>query len=490
MRQGARGARPDGARAAAGPPVLTATGWLAGLATTAAVVGSNSLAFGIHSPSAHLVLDTVDACVAALVTFLVWGRYRRSGRWQDLLLAQGMLVLAAAAPVSRALEALLAPEPGERLGVWVALVMRATAAALVVCAALRGPTRVVLPRGRRLAGVPLLLLAAAVALLWWLRDGLPVPLPQDPPASAADPVITGHPLLLTAQLFGALAFGLASIAFAGHARRRGDALLLWLGPACALGACARLSYFLFPSLYSDWLYTGDLLRTASYAVLLVGAAREISEHWTARAEAMVLDDRRRLARELHDGVVQELGYLRARLPAVVAEPDREELLASCDRAMDEARAAVDALGRSPEEPLGFVLHRAARQVADRYGGRVVVDLDDSVQVDQAGRHALVRITREAVSNALRHGRAASVHLRLERDADGVRLVVQDDGRGFDTAAVGRSTGYGLTSMRERALALPATFAVESAEGAGTAITVTWHDGSTVRVPQARRHEVR
>jgi signal transduction histidine kinase len=146
---------------------------------------------------------------------------------------------------------------------------------------------------------------------------------------------------------------------------------------------------------------------------------------------------------------------------------------ACDRAIDEARAAVDALGRSPAEPLGFVLHRAARQVADRYGGRVLVDLDDSVEVGHPQRHALVRITREAVSNALRHGHAQAVCIRLERDAGRCRLVVHDDGRGFDPVTARGSTGFGLTSMRERALALPGWFDISSESGRGTSVTVTW-----------------
>jgi signal transduction histidine kinase len=264
------------------------------------------------------------------------------------------------------------------------------------------------------------------------------------------------------------------VLFARQAAGRRDGLLLWLGPACALAAFARVNYFLFPSLYTEWLYTGDLLRTASYALLLVGALREIGDHWSGWATALVLEDRRRLARELHDGVVQELGYIRSvTLADVPDSPCRADLLAACDRAIDEARAAVDALGRSTTEPLGFVLHRAARHVADRYGGRVLVDLDDSVEVAHPQRHALVRITREAVSNALRHGRASAVCIRLERDADRCRLVVEDDGRGFDPAVARQSTGFGLTSMRERAAALPGAFDISSAEGRGTAVTVTW-----------------
>lgn len=452
----------------------TVAGWLVGLGTTAAVAGSGHLVFGFHSRSAHLVLDTVDACVALLVTFLLWGRFTRSRRLQDLLLAQGLLLLAGASVVPGAVDAVVDLGARGTTELWWAIAMRSVAAALVLGSALVGRDR----RVRRATGIhqlaPALVLAAAFLALWSVRDSLPLALPRDPPASASRPVITGHPLLLAAQAGSALAFAAVSVLFAAQARRRRDVLLLWMAPACGVAAFARVNYFLFPSLYTDWVYTGDLLRSLGYALMLVGAAREIGEHWTGWATATVLDDRRRLARELHDGVVQELGYIRS--TTVAAVPDelaRAELLSACDRAVDEARAAVDALGRSVEEPLGLVVHRAARQVAERYGGRVLVDLDDSIEVGHAQRHALVRITREAVSNAIRHGGAGSVTVRLERDDEGCRLVVQDDGGGFEPAAVASSTGYGLTSMRERALALPGSFHITSGHGSGTALTVCW-----------------
>jgi signal transduction histidine kinase len=89
------------------------------------------------------------------------------------------------------------------------------------------------------------------------------------------------------------------------------------------------------------------------------------------------------------------------------------------------------------------------------------------------RHALVRITREAVSNAIRHGKAERVRVRLERDPGGGRLVVEDDGCGFTPGAADASSGYGLISMRERAVALPGAFELVSAEGRGTTVEVTW-----------------
>jgi signal transduction histidine kinase len=287
-------------------------------------------------------------------------------------------------------------------------------------------------------------------------------------------VIEGHPVLLVAQGLTAVCFLAASVLFVRQSFSRSDELLRWLGPACALGGFARVNYVLFPSLYSDWVYTGDLLRTGCYVLLLVGAAREIGRYWSAQARVAVLEDRRRLARELHDGVVQELGYIRAESFAIAPDHGLQtRILGACDRALDEARAAVDALGRSPDEPLGFVLHRAARQVAERYGGRVVVDLDDAVEADQDQRHALVRIIREAVSNAVRHGSAGSIRIRLEHDQHARRLVVQDDGMGFDPGDVSGGAGYGLISMRERAMALPGAFDISSEPGKGTTVGVTW-----------------
>jgi signal transduction histidine kinase len=193
---------------------------------------------------------------------------------------------------------------------------------------------------------------------------------------ALDPIQTptllrAHPALVAAQLFMLACFGLAAYLFTTQARRSDDRLVQVLGAACVLAAFARINYALFPSLYSEWLYTGDILRTSFYLVLLVGAGREISAYWAAQAGAAVMDDRRRLARELHDGVLQEIGYIRSETGALRAldAPRTERILGACDRALDEARQAVEAMSRSgeQEEPLGFTIHRAARQVADRFG---------------------------------------------------------------------------------------------------------------------------
>jgi len=454
-------------------PALTAAGWAVGLGVTTLILGTPYLLFGYHSPSMQLVLGTADACVALLVSYLVYGRFLRSRLVQDLLLAQGLFVLAAAGLGLMLLLHLFALPRSRTFDVWLPLTLRGAGALLVVLAALAG-ARTVAGRLRWGRVLPWVVTALVFVARWAARDGLPAALGPNPPASAERPMVTGHPVLLVVQGLSALCFLVASVAFTGRAVRRDDELLRWLGPACALGGFARLNYVLFPSLYSDWLYTGDLLRTGSYLVLLVGAAREIGRYWSAQARAAVLEDRRRLARELHDGLVQELAYIRAEthlLPPGTAGSGR--ILAACDRAADEARAAVDALGRNVDEPLGLVLHRAAQQVADRYGAALDVVVDESVVVDQEQRHALVRIAREAVSNAIRHGDARCVRLMLAREGQQRRLLVADDGRGFDAERASRSGGYGLTSMRERARSLPGSFEIRSAPGGGTTVGVTW-----------------
>jgi signal transduction histidine kinase len=455
------------------PPALTAAGWVAGLLTTALILGTPYLRFGYHSPSLHLVLDTVDACVALLVSYLVYGRFLRSRRLQDLLLAEGLFLLAVAGLGLTLFVGLFDDLRPGTVDVWLPLAIRVVGALLIGAAAVSGGRLVGGGWRRRAQALPWVVIAIAFVVLGALRERLPVGLGQSPPASAQHPEITGHWLLLTAQGATALCFLVASVSFTLQAGRRHDELVRWLGPACALAGFARVSYVLFPSLYSSWIYTGDFLRTGCYVVLLVGAAREIGQFWSAQSRAAVLEDRRRLARELHDGVVQELGYIRSEAHTLPGDASRR-ILAACDRALDESRAAVDALGRSSTEPLGFVLHRAARQVAERYDARVDVDLDDSVTADHEQRHALVRITREAVSNAIRHGNADRVFLKIVRDQEHRILVVSDDGRGFDLEAVSRTaTGYGLTSMEERARALLGSYRIESSPGSGTTVAVTW-----------------
>jgi signal transduction histidine kinase len=285
------------------------------------------------------------------------------------------------------------------------------------------------------------------------------------PEASGQPSLDGHPVVLIAQLLNLACYAVASVIFTRRAARTGDDMLGWLGAACALAAWARVDYLLFPSLYTDWLYTGDVLRLGFYVLLLVGAFREIRAYWEAQAVVAVEAERRRLARDLHDGVVQELGWIRT---TIAREHTMPGVVAAADRALAEARRALTALTEGPDEPLASAVGRTVCEVGDRYDVPVRLSLDESVDVPAVHREELVRVAREAAVNAARHSGSSAIRVTLSPGC----LTVGDDGRGFDPA-YGRNGGFGLTSMRERADAIGAALRITSVLGNGTCVEVTW-----------------
>ncbi len=152
--------------------------------------------------------------------------------------------------------------------------------------------------------------------------------------------------------------------------------------------------------------------------------------------------------------------------------DITQIANAAERALDESRRVIATLTRPLDEPLDIVLSEAVKGVADRLGTTVALALDPDVHVSADVREALVRIAREAVTNAARHGDAGLVRVELENGV-GLRLRIVDDGRGFDTHSRTRrrNGGFGLVSMSERARAIGAVLSVDSRRGAGTTVEV-------------------
>lgn len=469
----------------------TATTWKRSLSSTSltalaagAAVGFTALVtVGLlnveyRNSSAHLALETANASIAVLVSYLLYGRLRRRNDQRDLFMSQGLALLAAASLTSTALLMIGQSDLTGKLYVWLPLAARLVGATLLAAGAVSRASRRVNPRWSRWSLVlPACIFLVLAVLLRAVAGDLTVPTSS----TASPPEAVGlsmplHSMFSVAQIYLAFCFAVTSLACARAAGGTHDELMRWLAPACAFACFACLNFLLFPSILSEWLYTGDLLRTAFYLLLLVGAAREIRQYWVSHAAGAVMEDRRRLARELHDGVVQELGYIKSEVGPLSAVDGarRTRILGACDRALDEARQAIEVMGSSMPEPLGFALHRAVRQVAERYDIAVELDLDDTVTAASDQRHSLLRIVREAVSNAARHGKADRIHLELSKRGGERQLKISDDGTGFDVAEAGtRRAGFGLTSMRERAENLPGTFGLSSGTGQGTTVTVRW-----------------
>jgi signal transduction histidine kinase len=445
----------------------------AGVAITVFVSVAPFARFGYRSPAAHVAMDTAATIIASLAAFLLFERFRQTELRRDLLLAAGLAVMAAANLCLSVIPSLagLGSEPAST---WAKFAARLLGAGLLAAAAAHaGRLRAPATSARRVLLLCLATLAALSVLAIVLDARLPLRIdPALSPAAAARPRLVGNPVVLGGQLVGMLLFVGAGIGFARRAVAERDELMSWLAVGAILAALARLNYFLFPSQYSDYIYTGDVFALAFHLVLLVGAARQIHAYHRDLAEMAVHEERRRIARDLHDGLAQDLAFIVSQSRGRGAADRIDQLAGAAERALDDSRAAIAALTRPADEPLDAALARAADDVADRFGARVRLRLEPGVEAPAPVREALLRIAREAITNAGRHGGAQTVAVSLSR-ADDLRMTVADDGCGFDPGSppTRGGGGFGLISMRERAEALHGALAVSSAAGRGTTVEV-------------------
>jgi signal transduction histidine kinase len=459
------------------PRQLLAVTALAGGALTLAVLVVPFLRFAYGAPALHIVLETLNAFIALVVAYLVYGRYRDSHRAQDLLLVLGLGAVAVANLVLTAVPLAAFGQSGDEINRWAALGVRFLGTVFLLWAAITPRPATVRPRpAAALVTVVLVALTAAAVIGLSLGTNLPAAVaPQIDVSKASHPDLAAHPVVVAAHAAGVLIYAAAAVAFARDAEKHRDELLRWVAGGCVLASFAWLHYLLFPSLYSDYVYTGDVLRFGFYALMFIGAAREIRSYWDLRSRAAVLEDRRRMARDLHDGLAQELAYITAQSQRLTVRPEDELALnrvrAAANRALDEARQAIAALTHTPDEPFETLLQRSLDALAGRYDVQITTMVDADTQLTLERREALLRISAEAVRNAVQHGGATRIDITLTDDP--LRLSVTDDGSGFDVEAPvsSRAGGFGLTSMRERAAAVGGQLSIKSSSGDGTTVEV-------------------
>lgn len=189
------------------------------------------------------------------------------------------------------------------------------------------------------------------------------------------------------------------------------------------------------------------------------------------ADSAVREERAQLARELHDGLAQDLAVLRLRL-GKAAEPDKTGLV---DRALSEARYAITILRGQTAVPADFLqaLERLAEDLGDRFDCPVTVEQQSRLSTVPAPiQVALLRVIREAVTNAGKHGAPRRIAVHLAERAGRIDVTVSDDGRGFDPTVPPPPDRFGLRGMAERVQALGGNLAIESRPGAGTSVHVT------------------
>jgi signal transduction histidine kinase len=213
---------------------------------------------------------------------------------------------------------------------------------------------------------------------------------------------------------------------------------------------------------------------ASYlaaGALLVCACVEWSLEERRAAALALARERRRIAADVHDLIMQDLSFALANARTLVDDPARASqastIVSAGERALAGARSMVSGLTEHDTRPIALAVEASVRAAARRTPLAFhAAQVPSSAPLDEPTRDALVHIAREAVTNAVKHARAGAVEVVLEH-AGQWRLTVRDDGRGFDEAP--GSEGFGLASMRHSAHALGGAVHVGRASGGGTTV---------------------
>ncbi len=188
-----------------------------------------------------------------------------------------------------------------------------------------------------------------------------------------------------------------------------------------------------------------------------------------------VEERRRIARELHDGLAHELAFIASKTRGGAAGATSHEaraLAGAADRALDEARRAITVLSGSRPQSLDDAISQTVEDLGSRLGLAWDLELADDVEVPGEVTENLLRIVREAITNAANHGASEHVRVSLER-AGQLRLVIEDDGCGFDPDRERDGGGFGLQSMHERAHSVGAVLSVDSVPEHGTRVAVAF-----------------
>jgi ligand-binding sensor domain-containing protein/signal transduction histidine kinase len=222
--------------------------------------------------------------------------------------------------------------------------------------------------------------------------------------------------------------------------------------------------------------------------LAIGLVYKLRMRQVAVRFHAVMEERNRLAREMHDTLIQDCVGVSTVLEAISKMGFDNKVL--CDQligrarqqvgvTIDEARAAVwDLRHHSPQRdsfPIEVVVEDLARELQNRTGMPVYCELSGDVyELPATTAHEMVMIVREALANTAHHSKASQIQVRLRFGTDGMSVEIEDNGIGFEELAVkheANSFHYGLRGMKERAEQIGAIFNLRSTTGMGTAVSV-------------------
>ena len=238
-----------------------------------------------------------------------------------------------------------------------------------------------------------------------------------------------------------------------------------------------------------WLLGGVLVLTVVVSAWVLLLHRQVARQTQVIAHQLeqktLSDERRRIARELHDTLEQQLAGVNIHLDTVAE--CAPELPAPVSRALDNARAMLTHSRTEAHRSILELRSRAIEQAGlvgsvresvealQVISPRITIEVEGEEQRQQQHiEFQLLRIVQESITNALKHAQAGNIVVRFRFTPEELRVSITDDGTGFDAtqAPAVHGTQFGLLGMHERAAKIRGTLDIQSNPGAGCTVTVT------------------
>ena len=479
---------------------------------TLAFLWDPSLSFALLDRSTDVAINSLTVLAAGSLAALALARYRESGRLSGLFQSSAFLLMAWTAGANVAVIALkvdsrfglsLGGQP-EQLPLYVWSISRLVAGAILLVG---GAAAINLvhhaPRVRRSLLYPIIAISLVTVLLYLVRERVgnfndllppfvgPAGIQQMievPSISGALPDLSAIALLL--QSATAMLFLVGALLYRRSYLRDGPVADGYLAVAMVIGAFAEIHFYLYPGVYSSQVTTGEALRLIFFVVLLLGINAESRSDLRAlraayaaldrlrisEADRATLEERTRLARELHDGLAQDLWFAKLkheRLVPFVPEDQRNlarEVTQALDAAIAEAKQAVVTMRADERErPLEELMSRAVEDFAGRSGVRVDFSAADlPTSLSPRNQAEVLRVLQEALTNVRKHADATVVRVNAAVDQGTLHLAVIDNGRGFRPSETS-GDGVGVQGMKERAKLMGGDLRIVSEPSGGTAV---------------------
>jgi signal transduction histidine kinase len=215
----------------------------------------------------------------------------------------------------------------------------------------------------------------------------------------------------------------------------------------------------------------------------IGVAVENAQLYAQAQQLAIVQERNRLARDLHDSVMQSLYGMTMYSEAAVRQLESgqvsmaanhlHEIQSTAQEALREMRLLIFELRPSilEQEGLTVALRSRLESVEERVGMETTIEIDPDIHLSAEIEQELYRVAQEALNNALKHANANRIAVRLLEEHQTITLEISDDGTGFHPTAVGERGGFGFRGMKERVARLGGELAIQSTPGKGTKIRV-------------------